>query len=41
MIKNGMLFEGAFRQVKINKYGEYYDLAQYAILKDDWDKDRT
>ncbi len=35
MQKSGMKFEGIMRQVKVNKYGELYDLAVYSILKSD------
>lgn len=35
MQKAGMKFEGILRQVKINKYGEFYDLAIYSILRSD------
>jgi [ribosomal protein S5]-alanine N-acetyltransferase len=33
MQKSGMKLEGILRQVKVNKYGEFYDLAVYSILK--------
>jgi len=36
MEKAGMKFEGILRQVKINKKGEFYDLAVYSILKSDF-----
>jgi ribosomal-protein-alanine N-acetyltransferase len=35
MQKAGMKFEGILRQTKINKNGEFYDLAVYSILKSD------
>lgn len=35
MQKSGMKFEGIMRQIKVNKYGEFYDLAVYSILKSD------
>ncbi|MBK1813359.1 GNAT family N-acetyltransferase [Clostridium sp. YIM B02505] len=36
MQKSGMRFEGILRQAKINKYGEFYDLAVYSILRSDF-----
>jgi len=36
MIKGGMKYEGTLRQVKLGDNNEFYDLAVYAILKDDW-----
>ena len=38
MIKSGMSYEGTLRQVKLRNNNEFYDLAQYAILKEDWIK---
>lgn len=35
MQKSGMKFEGILRQAKINKDGEFYDLAVYSIVKSD------
>lgn len=35
MQKAGMKFEGIMRQVQVNKYGQFYDLAVYSILKSD------
>lgn len=35
MQKCGMLFEGVMRQVKVDKHGDFYDLAVYAALKAD------
>lgn len=35
MQKSGMKLEGIMRQAKVNKYGEFYDLAVYSILKSD------
>ncbi|WP_297417912.1 GNAT family N-acetyltransferase [Clostridium sp.] len=35
MQKSGMKFEGIMRQVQVNKFGEFYDLAVYSILKSD------
>lgn len=36
MIKSGMTYEGTLRKVKLRDDKEFYDLAIYAILKDDW-----
>jgi ribosomal-protein-alanine N-acetyltransferase len=36
MLKSGMNYEGTLRQVKIRDNKEFYDLAVYAILKNDW-----
>jgi ribosomal-protein-alanine N-acetyltransferase len=36
MLKSGMKYEGTLRQVKILDNKEFYDLALYAILKNDW-----
>lgn len=36
MVKSGMKYEGTLRQVKLRENKEFYDLASYAILKDDW-----
>jgi [ribosomal protein S5]-alanine N-acetyltransferase len=36
MVKSGMQYEGTLRQVKLRDNKEFYDLALYAILKDDW-----
>lgn len=38
MVKSGMKYEGTLRQVKLRDNKEFYDLAIYAILKDDWIK---
>ncbi|GFZ29858.1 N-acetyltransferase [Clostridium zeae] len=35
MQKAGMKFEGILRQAKVNKYGQFYDLAIYSILRSD------
>ena len=39
MQKSGMIYEGILRQAKINKNGEFYDLAVYSILKSDLNAD--
>jgi len=36
MLKSGMKYEGTLRQVEIRDNKEFYDLAVYAILKNDW-----
>lgn len=36
MLKSGMNYEGILRQVEIRDNKEFYDLAVYAILKNDW-----
>lgn len=36
MLKSGMEYEGTLRQVKLRDNKDFYDLAVYAILKDDW-----
>jgi ribosomal-protein-alanine N-acetyltransferase len=36
MLKSGMKDEGTLRQVKIRENKEFYDLAVYAILINDW-----
>lgn len=36
MAKSGMTYEGILRQVKLRDNKEFYDLAIYAILKNDW-----
>lgn len=36
MLKSGMKYEGTLRQVKIRENKEFYDLAIYAILKNEW-----
>ncbi len=36
MLKSGMNYEGTLRQVEIRDNKEFYDLAVYAILKNDW-----
>ena len=36
MLKSGMKYEGTLRQAKLRDNKEFYDLAIYAILKDDW-----
>jgi [ribosomal protein S5]-alanine N-acetyltransferase len=36
MEKSGMKYEGTLRQVKIRNHNEFYDLALYAILKNEW-----
>lgn len=36
MAKSNMKYEGTFRQAGINRDKEFYDLAQYAILRDDY-----
>ena len=36
MLKGGMNYEGTLRQVEIRDNKEFYDLAVYAILKNDW-----
>jgi ribosomal-protein-alanine N-acetyltransferase len=40
MVKSGMEYEGTLRQVKIRDNKEFYDLAIYAILNEDWIKIR-
>ena len=40
MFKSGMKLEGTLRQVKLRSNKEFYDLAIYAILKDDWIKSK-
>jgi ribosomal-protein-alanine N-acetyltransferase len=35
MQKSGMKLEGIMRQAKVNKHGEFYDLAVYSLLKSD------
>ncbi|MBU3200996.1 GNAT family N-acetyltransferase [Clostridium estertheticum] len=37
MIKSGMEYEGTLRQVKLRDNKDFYDLAVYSILKDDWE----
>lgn len=37
MIKNDMIYEGTFRQAGLRE-NKFYDLAQYAIIKCDWEK---
>lgn len=39
MVKSGMKYEGTLRQVEIRDDKEFYDLAVYAILKEDWLKE--
>ncbi len=39
MIKSGMQYEGIRRQAGKNNTGEFCDLATYAILRSDWQKD--
>lgn len=36
MAKNNMKYEGTFRQDGVSKEQEFYDLVQYAILKEDY-----
>jgi ribosomal-protein-alanine N-acetyltransferase len=36
MLKSEMKYEGTLRQVQIRDNKEFYDLAVYAILKNDW-----
>ena len=36
MIKSGMIYEGTLRQSRWRDNKGFYDLAVYAILKDDW-----
>ncbi|MEG1257206.1 GNAT family protein [Clostridium sp.] len=36
MIKSGMHHEGTLRKVKLRDNKEFYDLAVYSILKEDW-----
>lgn len=36
MIKSGMKYEGTLRQVKLRDDKGFYDLALYAILREDW-----
>lgn len=36
MLKSGMKYEGTLRQVEIRDNKDFYDLAVYAILKNDW-----
>jgi [ribosomal protein S5]-alanine N-acetyltransferase len=36
MEKSGMKYEGTLRQVKMRDHNEFYDLAIYAILKNEW-----
>lgn len=36
MLKSGMNYEGTQRQVQIRNDKDFYDLAVYAILKNDW-----
>ncbi|MEG2289000.1 MAG: GNAT family N-acetyltransferase [Clostridium sp.] len=36
MIKSGMQHEGILRKVKLRDNKEFYDLAVYSILKEDW-----
>lgn len=36
MIKSGMQHEGTLRKVKLRDNKEFYDLAIYSILKEDW-----
>lgn len=36
MVKSGMRYEGTLKQVKLRDNKEFYDLALYAILKEDW-----
>jgi len=37
MQKAGMVHEGILRQVQIDKYGDFYDLAVYSILKSEYE----
>ena len=37
MIKSDMIYEGTFRQAGLRE-NKFYDLAQYAIIKCDWEK---
>ena len=37
MIKSGMEYEGTFRQAGYREINQFYDLAQYAIIKSDWE----
>ena len=39
MLNGGMKREGILRQVKLRNNKEFYDLAVYAILKEDWFKE--
>ncbi len=42
MIKSGMDYEGTFRQAGVREYKQFYDLAQYAMIKYDWEgKNKT
>lgn len=36
MAKSGMKYEGTLRQVKLRNNTNFYDLAVYSILKDEW-----
>jgi ribosomal-protein-alanine N-acetyltransferase len=36
MQKSGMLYEGTHRQEKLRDGKTFYDVAVYAILKEDW-----
>lgn len=37
MIKSNMKYEGTFRQAGLRRNEYFYDLAQYAVLKSDWE----
>ncbi|MBZ9689707.1 GNAT family N-acetyltransferase [Clostridium estertheticum] len=39
MLKSGMRYEGTLRQAKVHDKKDFYDLALYSILKDDWIKE--
>ncbi len=41
MAKSGMKYEGTLRQVKLRNNEEFYDLAVYSILKNDWLNDKN
>ena len=41
MQKAGMLHEGTFRKVRLNRQGEYYDLENYAILREEWETNKA
>lgn len=36
MLKSGMKYEGTLKQAKIRGESDFYDLAEYAILRDEW-----
>ncbi len=40
MSKSNMLYEGTFRQAGLRDDQYFYDLAQYAILKSDWENNK-